>query len=259
MKPAATVPKKATDPARRRAGRRPRSDAPGGELSRDAVIRCAIDLAQRASIAEVSMVRVAREMDVAPGLIHYYVGSKDDLLSAVLNVAFRERVLALPPVTGDWRADLEGVCRSWLATLARWPGSANYFATHNRFRLFQRVAAGEIDYGLVFFDHVGRILQNAGFTSAQAALVFDLTAMFITSNSLEAANKQAPENHRDFIIDHVSRYERKDVPGATFLVGPFTKIGDEKRLSTGLKLLLDGFEGWLKPPPDTRAPRRGTR
>lgn len=251
MKPAKTAPKEATVSAPRRAGRRPKSDAPGDDLSRDAVIRCAVELAQKASIAEVSMVRVAREMGVAPGLVHYYVGSKDELLSAVLNAAFRERVVALPPVTGDWRVDLEGVCRSTLATLARWPGSANYFAMHNRFRLFQRVPHGETDYGLVYFDHLGRILEKAGFTPTQAALAYDLTMMFVTSISLEFANRQAPEEHRDFIAGYVSQFDRKDIPGATFLVGPFTKISSEKRLGAGLKLMLDGFEAWLDTPAST--------
>jgi AcrR family transcriptional regulator len=243
-----------TTPTQRRAGRRPKSDASDANLSRDAVIRCAVELAQKESITEVSMVRVAREMGVAPGLVHYYVGSKDDLLSAVLNAAFRERVTALPPITGEWRADLGGVCRSTLETLARWPGVANYIATQNRFRLFQRVQPGEIDYGLAYFDHLGRILERAGFTPTKAALAYDLTMMFVTSISVEFANRQAPGEHKDFIVGYVSQFDRKDIPGATFLVGPFAKIDSEKRLDAGLKLLMDGFETWLSnPTADTTA------
>jgi AcrR family transcriptional regulator len=258
MKPAKIAPEETTPPAPRRAGRRPKSDAPGADLSRDAVIRRAIELAQKESISEVSMVRVAREMGIAPGLVHYYVGSKDDLLSAVLNAAFQERVMALPPVTGDWRADLEGVCRSTLNTLARWPGVANYIATQNRFRLFQRVQPGETDYGLAYFDHLGRILEHAGFTPTQAALAYDLTMMFVTSISVELANRQAPGEHKDFITGYVSRFDRKDVPGAAFLVGPFAKIDSERRLEAGLQLMLDGFETWLAKPPSDVAPRRKT-
>lgn len=259
MKPAKIAPEEPITPAPRRAGRRPKSDAPGADLSRDAVIRRAIELAQKESISEVSMVRVAREMGVAPGLVHYYVGSKDDLLSAVLNAAFKERVMALPPVTGDWRVDLEGVCRSGLKTLARWPGVAHYIATQNRFRLFQRVQPGETDYGLAYFDHLGRILEHAGFTPTQAAVAYDLTMMFVTSISVEFANRQAPGEHEDFITGYVSRFDRKQIPGAAFLVGPFAKIDSERRLDAGLKLMLDGFETWLASPPTDTATRRKPR
>jgi len=241
----------------RRAGRRPKNGIPGHDLSREAVIECALKLARNASVAEVSMVRVAREMGVTPGLVHYYIGSKDDLLSTVLNAIFRERVLALPTVTGNWRVDLEGVCRSMLDTLAHWPGSAHYFAMHNRFRLFQRVPSSETDYGLAYFDHVGRILQHAGFTATQAALVYDLTMIFMTSISLEFTNRQAPDEHKEFISDYIAQFDRKAIPGADFLVAPFVKISHKKRFNAGLKLLLDGFASWLTPPSsDTPTPRQ---
>ncbi|MDN7576845.1 TetR/AcrR family transcriptional regulator [Burkholderia contaminans] len=260
MKSTKIASETAPPPAPRRAGRRPKSDAPGSELSRDAIIRSAVELAQKESISEVSMVRVAREIGVAPGLVHYYVGSKDDLLSAVLNTAFRERVLALPAMTGDWRVDLEGVCRSTLETLSRWPGIANYFATQNRFRLFQRVQPGETDYGLAYFDHLGRILEHAGFAPAQAALAYDLTMMFVTSISVEFANRQAPGEHKEFIVRHVSQFERKVIPGAAFLVEAFADIDSEKRLDAGLKIMMDGFETWLsKPPAEARARRKASR
>lgn len=245
-------------PAQRR-GRRPKSDVVGKDLSRDAVIRCAVKLAQKESITEVSMMRVARELGVAPGLIHYYIGSRDELLSAVLNSAFQERVTALPALTGGWRKDLEEACRSTLLTLSRWPGVANYIATQNRFRLFQRVQPGETDYGLAYFDRIGRILQQGGFTPTQAALAFDLTMMFVTSISVEYANRQAPGQHESFIVNYVSQFDRKDVPGASFMVGPFAKIDSEKRLGAGLKLLMDGFATWLSKPVAEPQPRRTSR
>jgi AcrR family transcriptional regulator len=259
MKPTKIALEETTTPAPRRAGRRPKSDAPGTDLSRDAFIRCAIELAQKESIAEVSMVRVAREMGVAPGLVHYYLGSKDDLLSAVLNAAFRERMQALPAVRGNWRIDLEGVCRATLKTLARWPGVAHYIATQNRFRLFQRVQPGETDYGLAYFDHLGRILEHGGFTPTQAALAYDLTMMFVTSISVEFANRQAPGEHKNFILGYVSQFDQASIPGAAFLVAPFAKIDSERRLDAGLALLLDGFETWLANPSPDMPMRRNAR
>jgi len=226
-------------------------------LSREAVIQCAVDLARRESISEVSMVRVARELGVAAGLVHYYLGSRDDLLSAVINVAFEERLEALPAPTGDWRADLEGVARSALDVTARWPGLGAYMMTRNRFRLFQRIQPGETDFGLAYFDQVGRILRDAGFPSAKAALVFHLLMLFIISIAVERENRQAPGLHEEFIVGYVAQSNRSSIPGASFLVGPFAKIDNDTTFETGLRLMLDGFEEWrTKAPASPRAAQR---
>lgn len=239
-------------PVVRRVGRRPKSDGSGAaDLSRDAVIQCAVALARKEPISELSMVRVAREMGVAPGLIHYYMGSRDDLVSAVMNTAFRERMEALPPIGGNWRADLEGVARSVMKTLARWPGLATYIATHNRSRLFQRVQSGEVDYGLAFFDHIGGILRHGGFPKRQAALAYHLLMLFVMSMAAERENRQTPGEHEEFIVNYVSEFERDSIPGAFFIVEPFAKIDNATTFETGLQLLMDGFENWL-----SAAPRR---
>ena len=242
-------------PVVRRAGRRPKGDGSGAaDLSRDAVIRCAVNLARQEPISELSMVRVAREMGVAPGLIHYYMGSRDDLVSAVMNTAFKERMEALPSPEGNWRTDLEGVARSMMQTLAHWPGLATYIGTHNRSRLFQRVSTGEIDYGLAFFDHVGSILQVGGFLKQHAALAYHLLMLFVMSMAAERENRQTPGEHEHFIVDYVSAFERNSVPGAFFIVEPFAKIDNASTFEAGLRRLLDGFETWLH-----AAPRRTRR
>lgn len=195
------------------------------------------------------MVRVARELGVAPGLIHYYLGSRDSLVSAVINFAFKERVEALPPRMGNWRKDLECVARSAVEVTARWPGLATYSLTHNRFRLFQQVAPSETDYGLVYFDHVGRILHEGGFSSDQGALVYHLLMLFVSSISAELENRQAPGVHHDFIVGYVSQFDRTSIPGASYLVAPFAGLDTAKTFESGLHLLLDGFEAWRGPMP----------
>lgn len=247
--------KETTPPVRtRRVGRRPKvesSEQP--ELSRDAVIGCAARLAQTEPLAEISITRLARELGVTPGLIHYYVGSRDDLLSAVMNNAFRDRMSEVPPLTGDWRGDLEGVARAVQRTHARWPALATYIATHNRFRLFQKVQPGETDYGLAFFDHMGRIFANGGFTPSQSALAYHLLMTFLVSVGSATANRQAPKEHEDFIVGYVSRFDPDAVPGAAYLVRPFAKIDAQGTFEAGLSLLLDGFASWLETPTTTGA------
>jgi AcrR family transcriptional regulator len=232
----------------RRAGRRPRGHgAEATELSREVVVQCAVTLVRKESIAELTMVRVARELDVAPGLIHYYIGNRDDLLSAVINTAFKQRMEALPALKNNWRTDLEGVARSIVKTLEQWPGLATYLGTHNRSRLFQRVTFDEVDYGLAFFDHLGSILKAAGFSKRQAALAYHLFMLFVMSIAVERDNRQAPGEHEDYIVNYVSGFDRDSIPGANYLVEPFAKIDSRKAFDTGLALLLDGLADWLSP------------
>lgn len=228
-----------------RTGRRPKSadGAPG--LSREAVVQCARKLAQQEPLSELSIARVAREMGVARALVHYYIGNRDELLSAVINLAFKERMEALPPPTGDWRADLRAVAHTGIEVMVRWPGLGIYALTNNRFRLFQRVEQGEIDYGLQYFDHIGRILRAAGFSGPQAARAYHLLMLFVLNIVVERENKLAPNIHEDFILSYVAKFEPKSVPGATFLARPFAKISSSTTFDTGIELLLNGLEAWL--------------
>lgn len=240
-----------------RAGRRPKGDGSGGpELSRDTVIQCAVTLAQSESIEEISIARLARELGVATGLIHYYIGNRGDLLSTVINTAIKDRLASLPPLVGDWRVDLLGVARSSLESYARWPGLANYIATQNRFRLFQRVQPGETDYGLAYFDHVGRIFQQGGFTQSQAALAYHLLMLFVTSMAAESAQHQAPAEHKDFILGYLSGFDRDSIPGASYIAGSFTELDNATTFDGGMQLLLTGFQDWLASNAPQRAQRR---
>lgn len=228
-------------PTRKRAGRRPKNSQ---DISRDAMVECATRIAQAESLAEVNMVRIGKELGVATGMVHYHLGSKDELISAVINTAYKERVTQLPAITGDWRNDVEGFARSSLATLGRWPGLATYILTENKFRLFQRVKPGETDYGLAYFDHIGRILQQAGFIGPQAAMVYHLLMLFVSVMAAEKENRQSPHSHGDFISGYLAKFAPDSFPGAAYLAAPFSSIDSPATFDAGIVILLDGFERW---------------
>lgn len=232
----------------RRAGRRPRKGndhSPPG-LTRDAIIDYAAAMAQQEPFPEISMVRLGRELGVAASLIHYYVGSLDDLLSAVINRAFKERALSFPTLTGHWRQDIEALLKLSHEIQLRWKGVTSYIAVHNKHRLFQRVSAGEKDFGLVFFDRMGQILQSGGFSPAQAALAYHLLMLFLVAVANADVNRQQPAAHRSYILAHLEQFPAADYPGAAFLAEAFTRIDTATTFDQGLELLLDGFETWLQ-------------
>jgi AcrR family transcriptional regulator len=235
------------EPAPRRRGRPPRVESPIGAepmLSRNVLIDRAAEMAKRMSLDQISMVQLAKEFGVAPGLIHYYLGSRDDLISGVLNKYYRERVERLAPLTGDWRHDVEGIARVSFSLATEWPGISLYVASHNRFRLFQEVAAGETDYGMVLFDHMVSTFLQGGFRAEAAALAYHLLAQFLLANSIAAVGRQAPAEHKRFILDKFASVSHDRFPSATTVGPAFASLDSSKAFNEGLRLLLDGFAQW---------------
>jgi hypothetical protein len=62
----------------KKVGRRPKS---GQDVSRDAMIECAVRIARSESLNEVSMVRIGKEIGVAAGMVHYHLGSRGNQCS----------------------------------------------------------------------------------------------------------------------------------------------------------------------------------
>ena len=73
-------------------------------LSRDRVLRAAVALADEAGIDELSMRRLAHELDVVAMALYRHVANKEQLLDGMVDVVFGE---IEPPVNGaDWKASV---------------------------------------------------------------------------------------------------------------------------------------------------------
>lgn len=250
----------AAAPPRRR-GRPPRREAPGTggapQLSREQILERATELARNEPLGEISMVGLARDMGVAPTLIHYYVGSHDDLISGVVNRYFRERASRMPALTGDWKEDLRIDATNTFRLNLEYGGVLRYTMSHNRFRLFQRVGPGETDFGIVYLDRTAETLRRAGFTAAQAALAYHLLSLYVMSSSYAEVNKQLPAFHEHYIRDQIASHPLDTLSGAHFIAGAFASLDSETAFPAGLQLLIDGFAGWLdqkEAPPPRRRP-----
>ncbi|MGS1107584.1 TetR/AcrR family transcriptional regulator [Achromobacter anxifer] len=253
--------KPASDAAPRKRGRPPRVESPiNGEatLSRATIIERAIALARETSLEQISMVQLARDFGVAPGLIHYYLGGRDKLISGVLNNYYRERLARMPALTGDWRADIETIARVSLAFAVENPGVSTYVASHNRFRLFQDVDSGETDFGAVFFNHVTTAFMQGGFSAEQVALAYHLLAQFLVASSRAEASKQLPVYHRDFIRGRLDAMPADRYPGARYVAEAFSALNTELAFDAGLRILLDGIAQWARESGAQAKPKRKT-
>jgi DNA-binding transcriptional regulator YhcF (GntR family) len=120
VSPAGPVTPQSRTPKRRHATRDPQP-----ELSRDRIVRAAMEIADAEGIAALSMRRVATDLDVATMSLYRYVHSKDELVVFMIDEAIGEEPFPDSPPKG-WRARLELAARTqWKAFRRhRWLGPA---------------------------------------------------------------------------------------------------------------------------------------
>ena len=114
LTPAKVIPPKTP----RRRGRPSKSLGSTGTansvLTREQILDKATQLAKTESLDDISMVGLARELNVAPALIHYYIGSREDLISGVAN-RYKKVLLerARPLTLDEWQHDASSADYLW--------------------------------------------------------------------------------------------------------------------------------------------------
>lgn len=93
---------------------------PVQELTRERIVRTAIEIADTERLAALSMRRIATELGVATMSLYRYVPGKDELILWMADAAFAEAVFPAPPPPG-WRARLAVAARLQWATYRRHP------------------------------------------------------------------------------------------------------------------------------------------
>ena len=110
--------------AGRRPGR-PAANAKGG-ISRQSILQTALKLSKSVALQDLSIVVVARAMDVTPALIHYYIGGRDWLTSGIMNLFYKGLIRKCPEPTGDWEQDVASSAKLFFDHLEAYPGVSAY-------------------------------------------------------------------------------------------------------------------------------------
>jgi AcrR family transcriptional regulator len=223
-------------------------------LAREQIIARAVQLAKVEPLADLSIVGLAREFGVTTALIHYYIGSRDELISGVVNLYFKARVERLGVLTGDWRIDIHHHATQSFALMLEYGGVLRYIMSHNRFRLFQQVEPGQIDYGLVYLDRVAQIFRDGGFSPEHSAMGYHLLAQYTMTAAYAQVSRQLPADHAKFIMKRIDQAPADEYAAAHYMAVPFTQLDSSSAFDAGLEMLLNGMEVWrTKAPVATRA------
>jgi len=211
-------------------------------LSEELIIATALQLAREVPLYELSIVRIAQELKVAPGLIHYYIGGRDAITSGVMNSFYRELIENWPALHGHWRRDLETICKLVYAAHASYAGIAAYVVSYNKFRMVQAVQEGMIDYGILLFEKFTAAVRAAGFDAQRTGMYSHLLNEFITGYAQATATHRWPGEHAGFLDARLAVLDKRKYPAAHFVRKTFTQLDATVAFEAGLDLFLNGLE-----------------
>jgi len=215
-----------TSTGTRRAGRRPR-------VSREMVLRAALDVADRGGLEAVTMREVGREVGVEAMSLYRHVQDKDDVLSGIVDLVFAE--IELPGGDIDWPTFMRDRAISARAVLARHPWAIGLLDAQAR--------PGPANLG--HHDRVLGALRGAGFSSRMATHAYSLLDSYVygfvlQERSLRVGTPETTAEPAEEILREASadRYPNLVAVGRELVDAGFD-YADE--FEFGLDLILDGL------------------
>ncbi|MFE4198725.1 TetR/AcrR family transcriptional regulator [Paenarthrobacter sp. NPDC056912] len=210
-------------------------------LSRERVLQCAVELADKSGIAGLTIRSLAQSMDTKPMSLYYYVANKDEILDGIVDMVFSE--VDLPAADGDWRTEMHRRANAMRSALRRHPWAVGLLESrtapgpatlrHHEATLSTLRAAG---FSVQLTAHAYALLDSYiyGFALQEAALPFEGrdTAAEITKPIMERFSTGEYPHMVEIAVEHVLK------PGYDF--------GDE--FGFGLDLILDGLNRLLPAP-----------
>ena len=211
-------------PQRRRPGRPPR-------LTRDAIVRAGLAIADDRGLDAVTMQNVATALDAKPMSLYRHVRDKEDLVDGMVDLVFDEA--AAPSVQPDWTAALREAAGSMRTALMRHRWAIGLMES--------RVQPGPANLG--FHDAVLGVLLASGFTSVTATRAYNLVDSYVygfalQEASLPVATPEAMADVADAILEAMpeDRFPHLGRVGRDLMTAGFDYRAE---FEIGLDLILD--------------------
>lgn len=201
-------------------------------LSKERVLRTAIDLADQGGIESLSMRKLAHELGVEAMSLYYYVTNKDELLKGIVDIVVNE--IELPAGGNDWRAAIQKSAISFHDVLMRHPWACSLMMSPSG------VGPARQRY---MESLLGR-LREAGFSANMTHHAYHALDSHIIGSTLwyagYSALKLPPDIEKTFVrelpgkfpylAEHIEQHTTKP------------KRKDVREFDFGLDLILDGLE-----------------
>jgi len=208
---------------------------PRPPLTRDRVLRGALDLADRIGVDALTIRRLAAELDVGPMSIYHHVPGKEQILDGIVDLVFGE--IDLPPEGLPWKDAMRRRCVSARQALTRHPWAPPLMES--------RLAPGPAL--LRHHDAVVACLRRGGLSLPLTAHAFAILDSYVYGFTLQEANHPHPggEEMAGLAEEILGSSPVDQYPSlAEFTVGHVLRPGYSFGASFefGLDLVLDGLE-----------------
>ncbi len=215
---------------------RPRASTSGRmPLTRERVLRAAVDLADREGIEGLTMRRLGQSLGVEAMSLYNHVANKDDLVDGMVDAVFAE--IDVPLVGEPWKAELRRRCLSQRAALRRHTWAAPLMES--------RTSPGHAT--LRHHNAVVGCLRAQGFSVAMAAHTFSLIDAYVYGFVLQETTLpfESADEAAEVAAAMMPALSPDDYPylvelATEHVLQPGYDYGDE--FEFGLGLLLDGLE-----------------
>jgi AcrR family transcriptional regulator len=203
-------------------------------LTRDGIVRTAVELIKAEGLRRVTMRRLADELDTGAASLYVYVRNTAELHAAVLDELLGSVELA--PTVGDWQERLEAVLTSYGDVLLEYPELA-------------QVALVARPSGPKYLDLIETLLallDEGGVAKDRAAWGIDLLLQFVTASAAEHAGEKDPGEWdplaKKLRVASPDVHPQLVAHGEDLLSGP-----GEARLAWGLRVLINGVRDTPRP------------
>jgi AcrR family transcriptional regulator len=217
-------------------------------LSRELVLRAALEIADEGGLEALTMQRIGRRLGVEAMSLYRHVRNKEDVLDGIVDLVFGE--IELPGDDVDWLSALRRRATSTREVLGR-----HHWAVG---RMESRVQPGPAN--LHHHDAVLGILFGAGFSSVMATHAYSLLDAYIYGFVLQESNTRVntPGALSEVTSDVMGQMGEDEYPhmqrvGRELMVAGF-EFGSE--FEFGLDLILRAIE--QLPKTDQRENAHGT-
>jgi len=225
---------------------------PRAPLSKERVLRTAINIADKEGIDALTMRRLAQELGVEAMSLYYYVTNKDDILKGIMDLVALE--IEIPSGGADWKAAIRRSAISFHDVLRRhvWASSLMISGPPG-------VGPAQLRYS----DSLLKRLREAGFSPELTHHAYHALDSHIVGSTLWAAGvgavmKTKPDFVKAFIRElPVAEYPYFAEHAQQHMTKSVTSTG-KSEFEFGLDLILDGLEKMLGPKRESvRAKVRG--
>jgi AcrR family transcriptional regulator len=209
--------------------------APRTPLSRERVLRTALELADRDGIESLSMRRLGRELGVEAMSLYNHVANKEDLLDGLADIVVGE--IEVPAPGDDWRAAMRRRAISVREMLARHPWAGALIESRTN------PSPARLRYP----EAVVGSLRQAGFSVEMAIHAFYTLDSYIYGFAVQEENLPSgtPEELAGIAATVLAGLPAQEYPYLREVIADYVlergyRHSDE--FEFGLNLILDGLE-----------------